>query len=394
MILQLLLGVVTGILFGLIPALHINFVSYLFLYFSLFLIFPNHFYFFLAISLSQLITSYIPQTFFSVPNTENIMSLFPLHRLFLEQKAYQGIFLCFLGSFFGSLFSILLLPFLFLLFSSLLGFNLFISLAILFTFASFIFYQKTLKEKFIVFIILFSSGLLGLFTLKYNYFVKEPLFICVIGLFTFPLLLKSIFEKPKKVIQKIPTSFSYPKKRSFLFSFFGSLMSLVIILVPSFSSSLGGVLFSRIKKNISTNDYVVLFSSISISALIFSYFLAMFFNQPRLGYIAILLSEKLVLQKSDVFLFITAIVLAVSITILILFSLLKEVIHFLNNQDLNKLNLLILIISFIFIIFITDFKSLLVFTLSILIGFIPLQYNKSRVYLMGYIMLPTLLFYL
>ncbi len=84
MILEIILGVITGFLFGLIPSMHINFVSYLFLYFGLFLVFPDKFYFFLSLSIYQLITSYLPQTFFSVPNTENIMSLFPLHKMFLK----------------------------------------------------------------------------------------------------------------------------------------------------------------------------------------------------------------------------------------------------------------------------------------------------------------------
>jgi len=395
MIIEVILGVLTGIVLGLIPSLHINFVSYLFISFSIFLIFPNHLFFFLSLSISQLITNYIPQTFFSVPNTENIMSLFPLHRLFLKQQAYDGIFLCFLGSFFGSLFSILLFPLLFLFFTFFIGFNFLISFAIIFTILSFIFSQKTLKEKLIIFLIIFSSGILGLFTLKYNYFVKEPLFICVMGLFTFPLLLKSIFEKNSKTIyQKTTLSILPSLKNSSLYSFFGSLATLFVILVPSFSSSLGAVIFSRFKEKISTYNYLIIFSSISISALIFSYFLAMFFNKPRLGYFAILLSEKLVLFKTDLVLYISAIILTVSLTILILLSLIKDIILFFNSQNLNRLNLIVLIVSFIFIIYLSDFKTLLVFFLSVLIGFLPLIFNKSRVYLMGYIMLPTLLFYL
>ncbi len=395
MIIEVILGVLTGIVLGLIPSLHINFVSYLFISFSIFLIFPNHLFFFLSLSISQLITNYIPQTFFSVPNTENIMSLFPLHRLFLKQQAYDGIFLCFLGSFFGSLFSILLFPLLFLFFTFFIGFNFLISFAIIFTILSFIFSQKTLKDKLIIFFIIFSSGLLGLFTLKYNYFVKEPLFICVMGLFTFPLLLKSIFEKKhNNIYQKTNHSFLPSLENSYFYSFFGSLASLFVILVPSFSSSLGAVIFSRFKEKISTYNYLIIFSSISISALIFSYFLAMFFNKPRLGYFAILLSEKLVLFKTDLVLYISAILLTVSLTIFILLSIVKDIIFFFNSKNLNNLNIIVLIISFIFIISLSDFKTFIVFFLSVLIGFVPLVFNKSRVYLMGYIMLPTLLFYL
>jgi len=393
-VLEIIIGVFLGIVFGLIPSLHVNFISYMFLYFGLFLVFPDSFLFFISLSISQLITSYLPQTFFSVPNTENIMSLFPLHRMFLEKEAYQAIFLSFLGSFLGAIFAILLLPFLFLIFSSLIGFNYFVSFAILFVFSSFIFYEKTLKDKLVVFFILLSSGSLGLLTLKYNFFLKDPLFVCVVGLFTLPLLLKSIFEKQKKVVQKTNSLLSFCSKKALIFSFIGSLASLFIILVPSFSSSQAGTMVSRIKKNLSTKEYIILFSSISISALIFSYFLAMFFYKPRLGYIAILMLENLVLKKSEVFLFVITVILSVSITILILNSILKNIVLFINKQNLLKINIFIFLFCVFLVIGFSGFIALPFLLLSFIIGSIPIHFQKSRVLLMAYIMLPTLLFYL
>lgn len=394
MIFEIILGVLLGFVLGLIPSIHINFISYIFLYFGLFLVFPDKFYFFISLSISQLITSYLPQTFFSVPNTENIMSLFPLHRMFLKGEAFSALFLTFLGSFFGCVFAVVLLPLLFLIFSSLIGFSYFVSLAILFVFASFIFSQDSLKEKIIVFFILLSSGTLGLLTLKYNYFLKEPLFVCVVGLFTLPLLIKSIFEKSKQVYQSNNSPLFFSTKKTLFFSFIGSIASLFIILVPSFSSSQAGTLVSRIKQNLSTKEYIILFSSISISALIFSYFLAMFFYKPRLGYIAILMLENQVLQKTDIFFFILCVLLSVSLIILFLNSILKEIIFFINRLNLRLINIFILIFVILLVIFISSAKSLPFLLLSFIIGSLPIYYGKTRVLLMAYIMLPTLLFYL
>lgn len=394
MIFQIFLGIFLGIILGFVPSLHINFIAYIFLNISFFLIFPDNFFLFLSLSIAHTITSYLPQTFFSVPNTENIMSLFPLHRMFLERKAYFAIFLCFVGSFFGSVFALFFLPLLYLLFSSLIGFNYFVSFAIIFTFLSFIYFEKNTKDKIIVLFILLSSSLLGLLTLKYNFFTKEPLFVCVMGLFTFPLLLKSIFEKPASVFQETRSDFSFSLKKSFILSVIGSLSSLFIILVPSFSSSQASTIVSRFKRELSSQEYVVLFSSITISALIFSYFLSMFFYKPRIGYYAILLSENLVLKKSDLVLFIVSVLLTVAITILILNSILKNIIIFINSQNLNKLNIIIFFICLMFVLIVSDFKSIPVLLLSIVIGFLPLLYNKSRVLLMAFIMFPTLLFYL
>lgn len=395
MIVDIILGVFLGFLFGLIPTLHINFVSQLFLALGLFLVFPDKFYFFLSLSIAQQITSYLPQTFFSVPNSENIMNLFPLHRLFLKGKALEALFLTFLGSFLGSIFAILLLPFLYLLFSSLLGFNYFISFAIIFTLFSFIYFEKSLKDKLIVIFIIFSSGLLGLLTLKYNVFLKQPLFVSVVGLFTIPMLVKSIFEKKEKVYQETnETEIKVNTKKSLFLSFVGALSSLLIILVPSFSSSQASTIISRIKRNLSSKEYLLIYSSVSISALIFSFFLAMFFYKPRLGYVAILLLENQIPPRSEVVLFVLTILISVSLIILILKSILKGIIFYINKIDLNKINKLILLFSIVFVVFISGFKALPILFLSAVIGYLPLHYKKSRVILMAYLMIPTLLFYI
>ncbi len=395
MIFDIILGCFLGFIFGLIPSLHINFISYLFLYFGLFLVFPDKFYFFLSLSISQLITSYLPQTFFSVPNVENIMNLFPLQRLFLKGEALKAIFITFVGSFFGAIFAILLLPFLYLLFSSLIGFHFFISFAILFVLLSFVYYQENLKERIIVIFIILSSGLLGILTLKYNVFLKESLFVCVVGLFTLPLLFKSIFEKQTRVFQKINLKeIKLNLKKSMIFSFMGSLASMFIILVPSFSSSQAGTMVSRIKRNLSSEEYILLFSSISISALIFSYFLAMFFYKPRLGYFAILLLEKQIIPRTEIFFFIITVLLSVCLILFILKSIIKDIIVFINKQNLTKINVFILIFSIVLVFLISGIKALPILFLSAVIGYLPLHYKKSRVILMAYIMIPTLLFYL
>lgn len=394
MVLDILLGVFLGILFGFIPSFHINLVSYLFLSLSLFIIFPDKFFFFLSLSISQLITSYLPQTFFSVPNVENIMHLFPLHRLFLKGKAYSAIMCAFIGSFFGAIFSILLLPLLFLFFSSLKGFNYFISFVILFVLFSFIFSEKKLKDKSIVIFIIITSGTLGLFTLKFTTNITEPLFVCVVGLFTLPMLLKSIFEKQVRVVQKTNLKFSFLKTKTIFLSFIGALSSLFIILVPSLSSSQASTMVSRFKRNLSSEEYLILFSSISISALVFSYFLASYFFKPRLGYVAILLLENQIPFKVDLILFSLTVLIAVSLTILILKSLLLNILTFINKQNLKNINLFIFFIILILVLFISKINSFPLLFLSAIIGYLPLQYNKSRVILMAYIMIPTLFFYL
>jgi putative membrane protein len=244
----------------------------------------------------------------------------------------------------------------------------------------------------VVFSIIVLSGTLGIFTLKLNYFFKSPLLVCVTGLFAFPMLIKSLFDKPSYIKQekKITT---IPNKNIFL-TLFGSLSALLIILIPSFSSSQAAVIVSKIKQNLNKSEYLILFSSISISALIFSYFLAINFYKPRLGYIAILLLENQIPIQVNYLVFSVSLILSVSLSILLVYLVLDKIIDFVNTHNIHFLNIIALVISFTIVLLISGFNSIFLLLLSILIGFLPIQFNKSRVILMGYIMIPTLLFYI
>jgi TctA family transporter len=206
------------------------------------------------------------------------------------------------------------------------------------------------------------------------------------------MLIYSVYQKPVYIIQKnnlCKISF----KKSVFFGFLGSLVSLFIILIPSFSSSQASTLVSKFKK-LSSNEYLLIFSSISISALLFSFFLAINFFKPRLGYIAILLNNSILPINFDYFLFSLSSLLSCVFIILIILFFLDKIIYFINSFNIYKLNFIILIFSIIIVFLISGFKSLPLLILSTAIGFLPLIFNKSRIILMSYIMIPTLLFYI
>ena len=391
LLLQIILGVFLGVLFGFIPSLHINVIGYLILLIGFF---SNQFdfLFFLAFSIAQLITSIIPAIVFGVPTDETINTLFPGQKMFLLGKAKQAIYLCFIGYFLGVFFAILILPILYLLFSLLSSFYILIIFVILFILFLFIYEQKFFFDKLIVMIMILFSGVLGIFTLSYNYFFTEPIFVCIFGLFGAPTLIFSLFSN-KKVLQKTEVQ-SLNLKNPISTSFLGALSSLLVILIPSLSSAQSGLIISKIKKKLTSQEYLVLFSSISISTLIFSFFLSIFFRKSRLGFISLLLSNKIIVPSINIFLFITTILFAMIFSILILVLLLDSFLKFVNKVNQVVINLTILIFSIFLILLISGPTALFLLFLSTSIGFLPLLFNKPRVVLMSYIMFPTLLYFI
>ena len=392
-LIEILIGVLLGFVIGLIPSMHINTISYFFIFIGGYELLYNNSYFFISLAVSQLITSYISISAFGVPNDSTIMHLFPLQRLSKEGKLKKGVYLCLVGSFFGGVFSLLLFPVLYLLFSTLFDFNLFIYGLIILILIMFVILEKTFKKRFAIISIILLSGVLGIFTLKYNYYISEPLMICVVGLFAFPFILESIFSKTKFIKQKdcdVELNF----KETSISSFLGTVGSLFMILIPSFSSSQASLLISKIKKQIDTDEYLIIFSSVAISALFFSFFLAINFYKPRLGYIAILLSNNIIGNSVSNFSLGLTLFLSLCLSILLVSMFYKKIIDFISRLNLRLINISLIVFIFILIIMLFGIKAVPLLILSTLIGFLPLVFGVDRVILMSYIMIPTILFYI
>ncbi|MDD3178399.1 MAG: tripartite tricarboxylate transporter permease [Candidatus ainarchaeum sp.] len=390
--LQIIVGVLLGTFIGFFPNIHINLLAYVFSIINL-IYSPDSFYFFLSFSISQLISSYLPTTFFGIPNESTVLSLFPSQRLNLKGESKLAIYLCLFGSFLGCLFSILILPFLGIIFSLLKDFNFIIYFSIILSLFLFILSQSKIKDMLIVFSIIIFSGSLGIFTLKYNLFFREPLFVCITCLFAFPYLISSIFNKHRGVFQSF-SKVNLDYNKYILPGLIGSISSFLIILIPSFSSSQAAAIISSIKKKINEKVYLIIFSSISISALIFSYFLAINFNKPRLGYIAILLSANVLPVSFNYFIFSIVILISSLLSSFIIFSLINFILKIINHLNLYRINIFFFIFILFILIFVSGFNSIFLIIISTLIGFIPLRFNKSRLFLISYLMIPTLLFYI
>jgi TctA family transporter len=392
---EIIIGCIIGFILGIIPNIHINTIGYFFIIIGFFALFPQKYYLFITIAISQQITSFIPVSLFGIPNDTTIMTTFPAYKYFREGKAKQAIFLCMIGSFFGSILGVILLPLLYLLYKTLFNFYIFIAGAIIFILILFIFSEKKTTDKLCVFAIIMCSGTLGILTLKYNFFVKEPIFVCIAGLFGFPTLIQSIFEKQTTKIKQQTEIEDVPKK-DIVNSIYGAFASLFMILIPSFSSTQASVIVSKIKQKLKSSEYLILYASVAVCSLIFSIFLACNFGKSRIGYISILLLQKQIPQKINYIEFGAGIIFTVCIAILLVLLFLNNIITFINKTDLKKINIIIIITSTILLLIITNFHlpTIFVFLLSIGIGFLPIIFKKSRIVLTAYLMIPTLLFYI
>jgi len=392
-LLEILVGVLFGFVIGLIPNMHINTIAYLFLLIGVYSLYSNAFVFFVSFAITQTITSYVPTTVFGIPTSENIMHLFPLQRLAKEGFAKKGIYLCLVGSFFGGLIALGLLPILYLVFSILFDFNIFIYFSIFFVLVLFIFFEKSILKKFVVFAIIIVSGTLGIFTLKYNYFINEPLVVCIAGLFAIPFLIESIINEPCFVNQK-EEQVMVSLKPTIIDLILSGMGALFLIIVPSFSSSQASLLISKIKQDLSAEKYLVIYSGVAICSIIFSFFLAIYFYKPRLGYISVLLTQNIISRNTNIFSYIIGVILALGLSIFLLLLTYKQIVEFISKLNIKYINVALLFFIITIIIIISGIEGIPILFLSIFIGYLPILFNVNKIILMSYIMVPTILFYI
>jgi TctA family transporter len=166
------------------------------------------------------------------------------------------------------------------------------------------------------------------------------------------------------------------------------------MLIPSFSSSQAALLVSKIKSKLGASEYIPLFSAITVSSIIFSLFLGIFFYKSRLGFVNILIANISSIKSVNIYLFLAVIIFSICVAILLVLLSIDKIIILINKINYKLLNLIVIIISTSIIFIISNWIGLVFLLISCLVGYLPLIFNKSRVVLMSYIIIPTLIYYI
>lgn len=383
--LEIIFGILFGFVLGLIPSFHINVLAYLFLIIGLFSFFPENFYLFFSFATSMTIAGIVPLLLFNISTPDNFT-------LNLGQSGSQDLSLYISGFIFGSFFSVLLLPLFYLLFILFSDFYILIFLFLLVTLVFLILQEKNAKARTLSFLIVFFSGLLGVLTLKYNFFFSEPLLPCIFGLFALPgLLLGNKEEKARpKSVQEI-VHFRSRVFDSFLGSLFSSLIAIVPSLSPGIAISLPSLLNTKGQK-----EKRVLLSSTLISVILIYFFMAIVFKKSRIGFVSILLEQGIIPVFSflDILLMVFVFLFVVSLTCLLLLFFYSKISLFVFNLPKSKLLVFVILFSVVLIVLVTNIYSLFLILLSFFIGVLPIVYNKNKLLLMSYLIVPTILFFI
>ncbi|MBT6689997.1 hypothetical protein HN903_04510 [archaeon] len=389
--LSLFLGILAGTLTGLIPGIHINLVAISLLSLTLIqnLEPTTLLIFIISMAITHTFLDFIPSIFLGAPSEDTALSVLPGHELLLDGQGHNALKLTLIGSTIAIISLTLIIPvFIFAipkiypLLQRMMG-------ILLIWIAIFLIYnEKNGKLKAIIIFTL--AGFLGLTTLNLN--IQNPLLPLLTGLFATSTLIHSIKSNtilPEQKIEKL-----YINKKEIIKPTIATiLISPICSLFPGLGSSQAAIIASELSGKSTREQFLILLGSINTIVMSVSFLTLILFQKSRTGAaFAISQITNLTLQHLPLILIITITSTIIAIPIALTIS--KLTAKNIHKIPYTKISLTTLIFLTTIITILSGPLGLLILLTSTTLGLTCIEFGTRRSFLMGAILIPTIIYYL
>ncbi|MGD9276147.1 MAG: tripartite tricarboxylate transporter permease [Candidatus Pacearchaeota archaeon] len=388
-ILFLFLGILAGTLTGLIPGIHINTIGVFLIALSASLLTnlnPIYFVVFISsMSITHTFLDFIPSVFLGCPDSDTELSILPGHDLLKQGKAYEAIILTAYGSI-SAIFILILISYPSILIISKTYFLIEKLIPYILILASLILILIE-NKKFTASFVFIISGILGYIVLNLEN-LNQPLLPLLTGLFGSSALILSIKNKTKIPEQKI----TKPKTKILKPVFRSLIASPLCSFLPGMGSGQAAII-GNINSKLDNKGFLVLIGATNTLVMGFSFILLYIISKTRTG-AAVTIKEILGNIETNILILILTIVF---ISGIISFFLTINLAKFFSNKfkkiNYTFLSTITLIILLIIVFILSGFLGILILIISTFTGIYCIQLNIRRTFMMGCLMIPTILFY-
>lgn len=251
-----------------------------------------------------------------------------------------------------------------------------------------IYSEKESKSKAIIIFIL--AGFLGLATLNSN--LNQPLLPLLTGLFGTSTIIHSIKSKttiPKQGINKLDIN----KKELIKPTLATILVSPICSFFPGLGSSQAAIIGSEITGKLNREQFLILLGSVNTLVMSISFVTLFLFQKSRTG-AAFAISQITNLTKTNLTTILTTIIISAIIAIPLTLLISKIISKHIHKIPYAKISTVILIFLIIVITYFSGFLGLITLTVATLLGLTAIEWRTRRSFLMGAILIPTIIFYL
>jgi len=391
----LLLGVLAGTFTGLIPGIHVNLISLMVLSASAyFLGVVNEItiaVFIISMAITHTFLDSIPGIFLGAPDGDMVLGVLPGHKMLLQGEGYQAVKLTVIGSFFGLVLSVGLIPFLIpvvtIVYDNLKEFMGWILIGIV----TFMIWKE--RKKLAALFQFLLAGTLGLIVLNFPA-LESPLFPMLSGLFGIATLVVSLNNKVKIPDQEIGKKLTVKKSilaRAVGVSVFsgGS-----VALLPGLGSAQAGILGNYLTGDLGDKGFLILIGGINTVNMVVSLLTFYALEKARNGAIVVVkeIIKSITFSQLGLFLAMSLIVGAIATFLTLFFS--KKFAKWVVRLNYKALCYGIIVFVSCLVFYFSGIYGLMIMIISTAIGIIPALIGIKRSHNMGCLLLPVILWFL
>lgn len=382
-------GLALGIATGLVPGIHPNTVFALVLAApAVFTIFSPYaaIAFIVSLAISNTFFDFIPSILFGAPEEDSILSVLPGHKMLLEGRGYEAVFLTVMGGLGVVLLTVATLPLLFLMVPVIHWLLRPIMHIILI--AAVLWMVLTEKRRLTALAVFLLAGLFGFMSL--NSFPSDfALFPALTGLFGISTIMTSLMSKATIPEQKIESNI---KGNWLKGSLTGWLAGLLSGFLPGLGSSQTGILASQVLKT-KTQEFLIALGGINTSNIFFTFIVFYSIGKTRSGAVWAISRVMETLSATDILLIVVIGVLVTLISAVLTLKISKFMVMKLKHVNYMKLSLAVLFLMVFLVILLGGVYGIVIAVAGTFLGLLATRVGVKRTHLMGFLVLPTILYF-
>jgi len=390
-ILALIWGLLAGTISGLVPGIHSNTIAQFFeamvndpILLGIAVV---------AATSVYTVLSLLPAIFLCIPESSTVLSILPGQRMLKEGKGLHAVEICAFSALAALLVSLILLPSFFVIIPGVYSMVRPVMAPVLTLICVALILQEKEIDKVAKALFIFAlAGAFG-FILLSNPILKEPLFTVFIGLFALSNLATTM-QNTTIPPQSAPRGFKLSELVSNILPIVvvGVLLGSVADIFPALNSSAQIATFGSILTGTDPGKFLAMTMSISVSHIFSSMTSLYTIGKARTGSVAVIRENQAMPDLNTLILYfiVAAISIAISVILLLFFS--RYFIMIINKVNLRILNMMIMLYLVAVVLLVDGFPGLFVTAVATALGALPIMLGIRRTQLMGFLLVPALIY--
>jgi len=380
------LGLLLGLFAGLIPGIHANTIAEALKGLPLE---PE----FIAFALAGMVGAHavfelIPAIFLFIPDSSSVLTVLPGHRLLLEGRGRLALNIAAFSALVAAVLASLAFPLALALYPLAYAAAKPIIFPLLALLSIALVASEGSGKTPAAALVFLLSGALGLLVLE-TPLVKEPLFPSFAGMFACAGLLLSASHGGKMPEQKNDGEVDF--LQLIPFATLGVALGLLADLLPAIGSAAQMATLASLFLSMNAEAFLAASSAVAVSHVIFAFATTASIGKARIGSIAVI--QELVWRAAQLPLYAGAAVVAALIAIGLMALIGKELAEVVSRANTRRMNAAILAYLAAMAYILSGGTGLLVMATATGIGLLAPLLGVRRTHLMGFLILPTILYY-